>query len=428
MATIELGEISGKRPEHARPLGRDRRLAAAAITILVVGVVAGSAVPQPRGVRPLWSASAVGSQGLALTSERVYVHRTDGQDSLITAYDLGTGRQRWQRPLPGSVGYLQAAEEAGLLLIPAEIRREERPGYQTIALSMATGAELWRAPGEPHTIGAGTALMAEYRADGSLRTMRVVRLADNMTVWRRDPQGVRNQIVAQSGGRPDSVVTATAEGEVRVYDYTTGALRVSGRIPMVDPRPEDGYFNDLTAFGGHLIVNQSRAGVFDLTVYRMDTLRPAWNAGDTDGYAFECGPALCLSGAGGLVAHDLATGRVRWRLPGATNALAVGDDRLLLDDGSEEGEPVLVDAATGTPVGEPGRGTPVWSPEPAGTVLLLRSTVSPPGRTAVTHWETDTGRRVLLGTIDRLPGYHCQAAARYLICNRGDLVEVSEVP
>ncbi|SNY10341.1 outer membrane protein assembly factor BamB family protein [Paractinoplanes atraurantiacus] len=425
MATIELGEISGRRPEQRRPLGRDRRIAGAAVALLGLFVVAGSAVPGPHGVRPLWSVPAAGSQGMALTAETVYLHRADGLGSLISAYDLATGHIRWQRPLSGSVGYVQAAEEAGLLLIPAEAGRG---GYRTIALSTATGDEVWRASGEPRTIGGDTALMADYTADGGLRQMRLVRLAGNSTLWQRDTPGVRNQIVAMSGDRPDSVVTATAGGEVRVYAYGTGALTAAGRIPMVDPRPEEGYFNDLVAFGGHLVVNRSRAGVFELSVYRLDTLRELWHAADTDGYAFSCGPSLCLSGAGGVVAHDPATGRVRWRLPGATNALTVGDGRLVLDDGSEEGEPVLVDAATGEPVGAPGRGSPVWSPDPGDSVLLLRSTVSPPGRTAVTRWELDTGRHVLLGTIERMPGYHCQSAARFLTCARGDVIEVSEVP
>ncbi|MFF5080048.1 PQQ-binding-like beta-propeller repeat protein [Actinoplanes sp. NPDC000266] len=421
MATIELGEISGGRPEDRRPLGRDRRIAGAAVAVLGLFVLAGSAVPSPRGVRPLWSVPAAGSQGMALTTETVYLHRA----SSISAYDLATGHLRWQRPLPGSVGYVQSAEEAGLLLVPAEI---SSAGYRTIALSTATGDEVWQADGEPHTIGGDTALMAGYSAEGGLRRMRLIRLADNSTLWQRDTPGVRNQIVAMSGGRPESVITATAAGEVRVHAYATGALTATGHIPMVDPRPEEGYFNDLVAFDGRLVVNRSRAGVFDLSVYRLDTLRELWHATDTDGYAFSCGPSLCLSGAGGLVAHDPATGQVRWRLPGVTNALTVGAARMVLDDGREEGEPVLIDAATGTPVGAPARGSPVWSPEPADSVLLLSSTVSPPGRTAVTRWEMDTGRRVLLGTIDRMPGYHCQSAARFLTCARGDLLEVSEVP
>ncbi|XVU24503.1 PQQ-binding-like beta-propeller repeat protein [Actinoplanes sp. CA-054009] len=425
MATIELGEISGRRPEDRRPLGRDRRIAGAAVTVLGLLLLAGSAVPGPRGVRPLWSVPAAGSQGMTLTARTVYLHRADGGGSSISAYDLATGRLRWQRPMPGSVGYVQTAPGAGLLLAPAE---SGRSGYRTIALAAATGDELWRADGEPHTVDGGTALMTDYTADGGLRRMRLIRLADSGILWQRDTPGVRNQIVATSGGRPQAVVTATAAGEVRVYAFATGALTATGRIPMVDPRPEEGYFNDLAAFDGRLVVNRSRAGVFELSVYRLDTLRELWRAADTDGYAFSCGPSLCLSGAGGLVAHDPATGRVRWRRPGATNALTVGAGRLVLDDGREEGEPVLIDAATGEPVGRPGRGSPVWSPEPGDSVLLLRSTVSPPGRTAVTRWELDTGRHVLLGTIDRMPGYHCQSAARFLTCARGDLVEVSEVP
>lgn len=163
MATIELGEISGRRPEDSRPLGRDRRLAAAAVVVLCSLTVAGSAVPAPRGVRPLWSVSGMGSPSSALTADSAYVYRSDANSTRVSAYDLASGRLRWQRSFPGAAGYVQVAERAGLLLIPAEVSRTARPGYETVALSAATGAEAWRAPGEPYTVGGDTALMTADR-------------------------------------------------------------------------------------------------------------------------------------------------------------------------------------------------------------------------------------------------------------------------
>src|SRR4051812_34587851 len=119
MTTIELGEISGTsghRPETSRRLGLDRRLIVTTDAVLSLVVVAGSAVPHGRGIRPLWSAPAASTQGTALTADTVYVYGA----SVVIAYDLGSGTIRWQRPLADPVGYLQVAEPAGLLLIPAD--------------------------------------------------------------------------------------------------------------------------------------------------------------------------------------------------------------------------------------------------------------------------------------------------------------------
>ena len=106
MSVIELGEVTsspGDDPDGRPSPGLDRRLvrqvALVLLTVLVVLVVNGSAVPQPRGVRPLWSVPAVETDGSTVTADTAYLQRTGADSVRITAYTLATGTVRWSRDI-----------------------------------------------------------------------------------------------------------------------------------------------------------------------------------------------------------------------------------------------------------------------------------------------------------------------------------------
>jgi hypothetical protein len=446
MSVIELGEVAsspGEDPDGRPAPGLDRRLlrqvTLAASTLLVVLVVNGSAVPQPHGVRLLWSVPAVESDGSTVTTDTAYLQHTEPGSVRLTAYTLATGAVRWSRDIAATVGYVQPVEAAGIVLLPTDRRTVEPPRgeddivtselyRETIALDARTGAERWRVVGEPQTVADDTALMTEYTEEGTFARIRLIRLADHSTVWAKEIPGVQNHTVAWLGDRPDRFITATGAGEINVFRYADGTLVTRARIPWVTPRPEEGYFNDLIAGGDYLVVNRAQRETFELTVYRVDTMTELWHAKDTNGYAFFCGSAaLCLNLGDGIVAHDTATGRRRWHLDRAANIWPVSEGRLLLDDGVGDGHPTLIDTVTGTAVGEPAEGSTVWSPRPSDALLLLRATVSPPGQTSVTRWDLRTGRRDLLGAMGLLPGNRCQAVDRYLACARESRFEVIAV-
>ncbi|MBL7255135.1 outer membrane protein assembly factor BamB family protein [Paractinoplanes lichenicola] len=444
MSTIELGEIS---PAHdgPDPVGSprfDRRLVRQTglglIAALCLAGLAGSHVPEPLGVRPVWSISIAQAQGTTLTSDGVFVHRSVNGLAAVTAYDLPTGAVRWQRPFDTTIGYLQAAESAGMLLVPTEGHVVELPAVneqsafhaefhrQTIAISTATGAELWRTAGEPYTVSGETALLTEYTDRADLARMRLIRLSDHSTIWRRDTPGVGNYTVIP-GDRPDKIITATGAGVINIYSYATGELISTAKVPWVKGNPDEGYFNDLSGTRDVLVVNRSRRELFDMSVYRADTMTELWRAPDTNGYAFPCGSALCLNDGAGLVAYDPLTGERRWRLDGAVNAFQVTPDRLVLGEGLDDGRNVLVDAETGAALGEPAFGTLAWSAPDEASVLVLRSTVSPPDRTAVIRWDLRTGRQRMLGTIGAMAGRPCSSVPGYLVCTVGDDYQVVAV-
>lgn len=443
MTTIELGELPSTPGGQEQPAGSSgfnrrlvRKVALVLIAVLSTTGLAGSVVPRAHAVRPLWSMSTEQAQGTTLTRDGVFVHRTADGSTTLTAHDLATGAVRWQRRFEGSVGYLQAAEQAGMLLVPAQGHLAKLPSandgsafqaefhQQTIALSTATGAELWRTIGEPHSVDGDTALLAEFTPQADLARMRLIRLSDSSTVWSHDVRGTLNYTVLSAGDRPGRIVTATDDGEIKIYAYGSGALISSARIPWVEPRPEEGYFTDLGGTSEVLVVNRSRAEVFEMSAYRTDTMAELWRATDTDGYAFPCGSAFCLNDGRGVEAYDPVTGARRWRIEGADNAFQVRADRLVLGEGTESGSHTLVDAATGRTIGEPVEGALAWNGPQDGSVVVLRSTLSPPNRTAVIRWDIETGRQWMLGTIAPMGNPPCSALPGYLACFRGDEYEV----
>jgi outer membrane protein assembly factor BamB len=196
-------------------------------------------------------------------------------------------------------------------------------------------------------------------------------------------------------------------------------------VAWTTPQPRQDEFSDISVAGDYLVVNRNRRGQADVHVYRLDTLAEVWHAANPNGWAFGCGPALCLAGGTDLVAYDLATGRRRWQRDGVTAGGPVRDDRVIADDG---GHPLLLDAATGHQIGERGDGITVWTVEPSTALYLLRSTRTPPGRTSVTRWDVATGRTRLLGAVDPVPGERCQVLGHHLACIADRAFKVIELP
>nr|WP_221375841.1 PQQ-binding-like beta-propeller repeat protein [Actinoplanes polyasparticus] len=450
MSTIELGELPTADDDRGAPTGSARidgrlvRQVALAVAVVLCAVcLTGSEVPRAHGLRPVWSVPIGEAQGTALSRDTLFVYRTANSTTTIAAHELATGAVRWQRTINGAIGYVQPADAAGMLLIPTEGQLVKLPSANdgsafqaevhgaTIALSVATGEVLWRTTGEPYTVAGDTALMTEFSTGAVLRRLRLIRLGDSSTVWSRDTTGVRSYLSLPMNDRPDKVVTATDVGQIKIYSYASGALLSSATIPWVASRPEEGFFNDLTGTADVLVVNRSQSQQFDMTVYRTDTMAELWRTSQTDGYAFECGTALCLSQGEAVVAYDPATGARRWRLDNVVTAWQLSADRVVTGAGSDTGPIQLVDSGTGKVVGEPVEGS-LASDETAGdgsgrSVFVLRPTTSPEGRTAVTRWDLDTGRQWLLGSIAPVAGPPCSVRPGYLACDRGDSFEVIAV-
>ncbi|WP_433369661.1 PQQ-binding-like beta-propeller repeat protein [Actinoplanes sp. CA-142083] len=425
MSTIELGEIS---PEPGGELDHVpwRRLGLAA-SLLFCLICAASTRPMPNAVRPLWSVPTSDADSTTLGPETLYLHH-GGE---LTAYDLATGAVRWRTEAKDTLGYAQLA--GSLLLLPADPQMGRQDGLygqfirSTVALSAATGEWLWTAPGEPMALSDDTVLMADYTGTGAFARLRLIRLGDRGTVWQHDATGVISFAFAIGPDGPTRVVTVTDDGLAEVLRFADGGRLARARLPWARAKPEQGQYNDLAASGNHLVVNRNEQGHAELSVYRLDTLAFLWRADGTDGYAFPCGSGICLNNQQGLTAYDADTGRQRWHVPGSGNGWAAGDDRVVVDEPGEVGEQYLIDAGTGARVGENSPGETVWNTEPDEALLVLKPTETPSGRTSIARWDLVTGRREVLGSIDRITVNRCQAVAHYLGCYQNDAYSVTAV-
>jgi outer membrane protein assembly factor BamB len=430
MSTIELGEISSA-PNAEPPAEFDlrlvRRLAIVFSLLLCLFGAAGSARPAPPGVRLLWSVPINDADGTTLGADTLYLHRGPS----LTAYDLATGAVRWRTTVEDTLGYAQLAGD--LLLLPSD----PQTGHQgnvftqfsrtTVALSAATGARLWKVPGEPMVVAGGTALMADYTDAAAYARLRLIRLDDRGTVWQRDTPGVTSVSFAMVGDSPGQVVTVTDAGRAEVLRFADGGVIARARIDWARPLPDHDQFNDVEAGGDHLVVNRNEQGRAELSVYRLDTLERLWRTDGTDGFAFPCGSGVCFSNVRGLTSYDAETGRVRWRVPGSGSGWSATADRVVVDQAGEYGEQYLIDAETGARVGANNPGETVWNTEPDEALLVLKPTVTTPQRTAVSRWDLATGRRELLGAIDRIVVNRCQAVGDYLGCYQDNTYTVTAV-
>jgi hypothetical protein len=443
---IDLGEVTGSSPaEGDDGLGRGlnrrsvRPAALAVLAVFTLLAVTGSVVPEPRGVRQLWSTPVRERDGVTLAGTGAFISRTDDDQTRIIAHGLADGAVRWTRDLSGSVGWVQPAGDGEILLLPVN-REVVKLGLgseqefttefhrQTIAVDARTGVERWRSSGEPHTSGGGTTLLAEHTDQGRISNLRLVRTADGSTIWSKTTADIDNHTVGLRDEQPDRLVVASSTGDITVFRYADGELITRAKIPWTTPRPEEGYFNDFTATDGYLVVNQSRPESVDQFVYRLDTMTELWRAGSSDGYAFMCGTGrLCLNESSNIVARDLDTGAELWKVAGTGSLSPVAGDRLLADTGLGNGNPTLIDSGTGRVIDAEATGTTVWDPEADGHLLLLSPTVRPYGRTMVIRWDLRDGRRRLLGAIESQTAQRCQAVPEYLVCSREGEMQVTAV-
>jgi hypothetical protein len=445
MTLIELGEATWGEDEHLqrpRPaFGRQqiRKITAAVVVVLCLAGLTASQRPQPPRVQTLWSAPTSAEFGMVVTADTAFTQQTAPDGIRVTAFALATGVQRWSRVITDSVGFLQAAEPAGLLLAPVDLQvailapGSDEPlapefSRQTIALDMRTGAERWRAPGELRTFDTETATMAEYTGDGKLRRLRVIRLADDHVLWSLDATGVDGQTVVHTGDQPTAFITVKTDGTATVYRYADGKRLTSGHVPWTRPKREGGYFNDVFAIGDRVITYNSEPGKSTTGVYDLATLSPVWGTSTASGNMMACGDAVCFQIGTTVSSQDAATGKPRWTLPVAANIWPISDDRVVLYEGDSDVDHLsLIDAHTGAMIGEPPTGSMVWTDRPAAAMLLTRAIGSPPDRTVLTRWDMRTGRQDVLGLIDHLTGSGCQAVPGYVVCQPGAKIEVTAV-
>ncbi|MFC7527686.1 PQQ-binding-like beta-propeller repeat protein [Actinoplanes sp. GCM10030250] len=438
MSVIELGEVgaAGQEPEShsAGPWFNPRlwrRWAAAGVVLLCVLVLGASGRPVPPLVHRVWDAELGISYQTTVREDGIFVYQLKVDGAELISYEPATGAVRWKRGLDGAPSYLAQGIEAGLLLISgdeeyAEIELEDG-GQGTIvyagattAIDARTGEQLWKQPGEVQVTAPDTVLLGERTRTGDLSSIRVVRARDGSDVWKRTVAGAEQASVQQDGPRPSRIVTADAHGNVTVLRYDDGAIVTRRRLPWSPPRPSAGTFSYLTIANDLAIVVSQDNLESGITAYRIDNLQEVWQTRGTS-YAFpqDCGPVLCLAENTAVYGIDPLTGRRLWNLPGRGSVVQVADNRLLASTaGPEPAHQVLLEPATGKPVGAGAPGSPLSSALGQEAIILVnRFYTAGASTSSVTRMDVQTGRLTRIGMAEDVDTGQCGTSGHYLACD-----------
>src|SRR5690348_1529107 len=153
--TIDLGLERGEPPSYSSPNRRTTPLwvPAALLAALVLVFSAGS-VPPPRSPLAAVFRLQVGpADSYATTGDGQLLAETFG---LLTSYDLGSGRLRWQAGQPTPAYRLRISDNLVLLRPWAAAN----PAAGTTALSTFSGVGMWERPGNVVTIAGSSTLLA----------------------------------------------------------------------------------------------------------------------------------------------------------------------------------------------------------------------------------------------------------------------------
>jgi outer membrane protein assembly factor BamB len=432
MTLIELGEISSGSPEPrpAPPRRADvRRVAAAAVTVLCLLTVTGSARPDPRGLPTLWTMPDAGAR-ITLTEDAVYLLDERG-GATVRAYAAADGTPLWSRALERQAGWV-SGEVPGTLLVPTSsgvLGDGSSPVVtETVALDAATGAVRWRRPGDASIATPEAVVLGEWdELQNGLRSLRVYGTADGTPLWELAPEAaVMSWTVAGADPRrPDRLLSVTRAGLMQVRRFPGGEPLAEASVPPMEAPREDAY-SQVFSSGPHLFLVRLDGGEQKITAYDGDTLKPRWErTGPAASGPFACGTLLCVSTAEGEVdALDPVTGSVRWHGTGWDFAYGVGDGTLLVES-HRTTRAQLVDERTGRVLADFGIGSTVLDPR-TGTVLSLTLT-EPPPRWAVRQRDAATGEVILRGAVPSNGDHGCQLAAGRLACSGGGTLTVTDV-
>ncbi|MEH0842044.1 PQQ-binding-like beta-propeller repeat protein [Micromonospora sp. CPCC 205711] len=419
MTIIELGEVrDDAEPEPPRrpsgTVGRPGRIAL--VLVLALVAVGGAAPPQRR--EPFTVPARSGSAAY-LTGDRLLVTEpadaATGRAGQLSAYAVpaaGAGplSPLWRVPVPAAGGYGGLRIWNGLVFLVSGAQRDGP--FRTFAFDLATGRPRWEQPGAGFEAGDGLLIINDLA--GESRGVRLLDPATGRPRWTLPVVPGATSYRFRSDG-VDRIVLTPATGPAEVRDARTGLLLRrapinSGDLPVVQQAQ---VVDDLL-----LVVRDYASRV---TAYGLDGLERRWELrlGLISGFA-DCGTVICAYGqTGGVWGLDPATGTVRWRAPGWRTVTGERAGRLLASlpaFGAQEAYAFL-DAATGRPIREVGSwNLAAWYP-PDGRLVGLRPT--PDGRLVVAELDLDTARARVLDVLPGVSG-ECQAGGDLLLCRRED--------
>jgi len=415
--TIDLGLERGEPPTYSEPSRRTTPLwvPAALLAALVLVCGAGS-VPAPRSPLSAVFRLRVGpADSYATTDDGQLLAETFG---LLTSYDLGSGRLRWQAGQSTPAYRLRISGNLVLMRPwPATI---DEPS--TTALSTFTGAGLWERPGNVVTIAGSSTLLAvdspRSLAGTGRRVQGPVDAIDPSTGRTRWTVPVRSTAVLLGvpglGDEESRMLLVHDDQTMAVHDLESGKLIARTQIPAADYAPD----NPVVA-GGRILLRHPGATTAEISAYDPETLKQVWSEPSEIAYEMQaCGLLVCLSGPEGVHAIDPFTGDTAW-VQRSWHSLTQYGDMYVANSDADGAVPVgVVDPETGA-LRVPLAG---WRPVPGtgtdGRLVLTRAADNG-SRTMVAVAHPGDPRPRVLDALPQGTG-DCQAAPSRLVCRTMD--------
>jgi hypothetical protein len=425
---IELGEAHGQVDDVdllTAPAMRGRSWTPIIVAIVAVLLLGGSAAPPASPLRELLTLPFQPTDTFAVTADSMLlVHSPERGD--LTAYDLRSGKQRWQAPAPAAAYRLRSG--GGLVLLRPRAAGPADPG--TLAVAENTGEPRWRRAGTVVAVAGEPTVLAvsEARsiAGGGRRVEDSVVGVDAATGRTRWTVAVPSTAVLQPvPGVPARALFVHGDGRVELRDLETGALLAANRLPPADYAPDNP-----TVIGDTLLLRHPIRDAPMVTAYGVGDLTARWSLPADATYDSEvCGGNACLVGRTGVRAVDLASGAELWSRSGWRGVEQRGGQLLAYGLGADGDAVVgIVDPRTGRVVVDLRRWQVMPTAVPGGEVMVIRPTLveqndpdllGPAVRTLVGASDVHAGRVRPLGLLPADTG-ECRAAPGRLVCRSGD--------
>ncbi|MGK5443033.1 PQQ-binding-like beta-propeller repeat protein [Micromonospora sp. URMC 105] len=415
MALIDLGDVREEPVPARRPprdAGRPARVAAALVLTLVS--LAGAAPTTPP---TSFTVPARPSTRALLQDDRLFlvepVDGPGGQGGGLTAYAVpATGRGAlaplWRVPLPPSRNADALSVHRDVVLVTGDVS-EDGPGT-IFAFDVATGRLRWQRPGG-EVLPAGDALLTVEGGGAEPGRVSSVDPGTGLLAW-----SVPTSVHAGYRYGPDGVdriVVGLPSGQIEVRDARSGAqLRSAhlnpGELPV---------HHRSQPVGDLLLVVRDQAAL--VTAYGLDGLERRWEIRlGLVAYFNTCGPLLCAYGqTGGMWALDPASGAVRWRATRWNgNGPAQGGRVPVTGPGTGSQDALaILDTATGEVVDDLGDWDLIGGHPTEGRLIGARRDGD--DRLTVAEVDVAGGRTRTLDVLADVSG-DCQTAGRLLVCRR----------
>jgi hypothetical protein len=421
---IELGSYRDPDPDAGPrpPAARNRVLPLTVLAVVLLTVTA-AAPPAAVPLRETARIAAAVTDAYTVSGDDVLVARRRGADAGLAAYSGDTGRRLWQAPVTPSTSF-GIRRDGPTLFVGERVAGGGQPGVistrvGTAALSMASGAVLWRHVGRVVPVeGATTALVVSDVPSffgGGRRVQGAVLGIDVRTgrqLW-SVPVPATAALQPLPGARARMLLIHEG-GRMQTHDLSDGQVLATAQLPPANYAPDNP-----AVIGDTVLLRHPQRGGWALSAYDAGSLARRWsraepNVADT---VRACGSLICVSARSGVRGLDPADGSSRWAQSGWRTVEPRGANLLVY--GAAAGTAELIGLATAQ-TGALRLDLRRWRavPGPADADVLLTRAADADGGTVIAMVDPAGGAIRILGTLTTGTG-DCRAGKGLVVCRSG---------